>query len=172
MAALTPRETIGLSLHRSKIQAQSLKVGLTGIADAGLLKPSRRPVCRLPRCFRRRFEPLLEILPGLRDIGPRKSEILHDTPPGPPESHYLLCSPGKPISANGFALTVCLCEDQRTLAFRSLHALPSYQFPSQGASWSLRDWGNFDTTDKRGSWQDSHRNGGSIPFSATGPGCA
>jgi len=103
MAVRTPRETIRLSLHRAKIQTQTLKVGLTGIADAGLLKPSRRPVCRMPRCCRRRFELLLEILSGLRDTGPRKSEILHDTPPGPPESHYLLCSPGKPVSAAGFA---------------------------------------------------------------------
>jgi hypothetical protein len=172
MAVLTPRETLDLSLHRSKIQTQTLKVGLTGIADAGLLKPSRRPVYRMPRCCRRRFEPLLETLPGLRDIGPWKSEILHDTPPGPPESHYLQCSPGKPVPAEGFAPTVCLCEDQRTLVSRSLHALPSCHYPFQGASWSLRDRGNSDTTDKLGSWQDSRRNGGSIPFSATGPGCA
>src|SRR5580658_1800718 len=126
-------------------------------------KPSRRPICRLPCCSRRRFELLLEILSGLRDIDLRKSEILHDTPPGPPESYYLLCSPGKPVPAEGFAPTVCLCEEQRTLVSRSPHALPSYQYPSQGASWSLRDRGNSDTTDKMGSWQDSRRNGNSIP---------
>ena len=50
------------------------------------------------RYCRQRFELQFEILSGPHDTGPRKSETLHDTPPGPPESHYLLSSPGKPVS--------------------------------------------------------------------------
>jgi hypothetical protein len=87
-------------------------------------KPSRRPVCRLPRC-RRRFEQLPEILSGLRDTGRGDPEILHDTPPRPPESDYLLSSPGKPISAEGFARMVTFTTNSVLWCITALKALPS-----------------------------------------------
>jgi len=118
---------------------------------------------------RQRFELQFEILSGPHDTGPRKSETLHDTPPGPPESHYLLSSPGKPVSLRDSLKNSCLCDEQRSLVFRSLHALPSYQLLFQGASWSLRDRGNSDTTDKQSSWQGFPRNGSSIPFQRLAP---
>jgi hypothetical protein len=112
-------------------------------------------MCRMPRYRNRPFELPLEFHSGLRDTGPERSEILHDTPPGPPESHYLLSSPEKPVPAECSARMTSFFREQRTLVSRSLHALPSHRYLYQGGPCTLRERGNSDTTDKLGGWQDS-----------------
>ena len=48
-----------------------------------------------------------------------------------------------------------LFHEQRTLVYRSHHALPSHLYLYQGGPCTLRERGNSDTTDKLGGWQDS-----------------
>ena len=86
-----------------------------------------------------------------RDLA--ESEILHDTPAGSPQTYSLLSSPGKPVSAEGFARMVVFTTNSvlwRLAAFMLYPAMYSFQ----GASCSLRDRGNSDTTGKPGCWQD------------------
>jgi len=111
----------------------------------------------MPRYSPRRFKLPLKDLSGLPGPGQRKSENLHDTPLQPPKSHYLLSSPGNPVSAEGFARMVAFTTNSVLFVYRSLEALPGYFVLAQGGSCALRDRGNSDSTDKRSSWQD--RNG-------------
>ena len=111
----------------------------------------------MSRCCLRRFKLPLEDLPGLPDNGQQKSENLHDTPLQPPKSHYLLSSPGYPVSAEGFARMVAFTTNSVLFVYRSLRALPGHLCPAQGGSCMLRDRGNSDSTDKLGRWQDWER---------------
>ena len=112
----------------------------------------------MPCCGHLSFEISLEILSRLPVTCQRNSEILNDTPLQPPESHYLLSSPGEPVSADGF-VRISLHDIQRTLVYRSLRTLPGHSiYPAEGGSFTLRDRGNSDTTDKLGCWQDCELN--------------
>lgn len=62
-------------------------------------KPSRRLICRMLGCCRRRFEILLESLLCLAGTGSQNSEYLHAVPLKSRACHYLLRSPQKPVSA-------------------------------------------------------------------------